>query len=143
MNPTCTPGPLHLEWQTLQYNHERHERNALLIKLTCVALSVLGLTLSVPWIWLAVVIALLWLQEGIIKTYQTRLADRLLRVEGLLRQTQSASASAAMQLHTEWGAQRPNGAALVASYFLSTCRPTVAFPYVPLLICFAVAGALS
>lgn len=141
MNPTCTPGPLHLEWQTLQYNHERHERNALLIKLTCVALSVLGLTLHVPWIWLAVFIALLWLQEGIIKTYQTRLANRLLRVEALLRQTQSASA--AMQLHTEWGAQRPNGAALVASYFFCACRPTVAFPYVPLFICFAVARALS
>jgi hypothetical protein len=141
MNPSCTPNPLHLEWQTLQNNHEQHERNALLIKLTCLALSLLGLAAHVPWLWLGIGIALLWVQEGIIKTYQTRLADRLLRVEALLLQTQPESA--AMQLHTQWVAQRPNGAALIAGYFLSACRPTVAFPYVPLLICFAVARALS
>lgn len=143
MNTICTPNPLHqlhplhLEWQTLQHSHEQHERNALLIKLVCVALSLLGITAHVPWLWLAIGVTLLWVQEGIIKTYQTRLADRLLRVESLLRQTQPEPV--AMQLHTEWKEQRPNGAALIASYLLSACRPTVAFPYVPLLICFAAA----
>lgn len=141
MNPICTPNPLHLEWQTLQQNHEQHERNALRIKLTCMALSLFGIAAQVPWLWLAVGITLLWVQEGIIKTYQTRLADRLLRVEALLRKNQPESA--AMQLHSEWSAQRPNGVALIAGYFLSASRPTVAFPYVPLLICFAVAIALS
>jgi hypothetical protein len=139
MNPTCTHNPLHLEWQTLQNNHEQHERNALLIKLTCVALSLLGLAAHVPGLWLAIGIALLWVQEGIIKTYQSRLADRLLRVEALLLQTQPEPS--AMQLHTQWVEQRPNGAALIAGYLMSARRPTVAFPYVPLLICLAVASA--
>ena len=141
MNPTCTPNPLCLEWQTLQNNHEQHERNALLIKLTCLALSLLGLAAHVPGLWLAIGIALLWVQEGIIKTYQTRLANRLLRVEALMLQTQPEPS--AMQLHTQWVEQRPNGATLIAGYFLSACRPTVAFPYVPLLVCFAVARSLS
>ncbi len=139
MNPTCTHNPLHLEWHTLQNNHEQHERNALLIKLTCLALSLLGIAAHVSGLWLAIGIALLWVQEGIIKTYQTRLADRLLWVEALLLQTQPEPS--AMQLHTQWVEQRPNGAALIAGYLLSACRPTVAFPYVPLLICFSVAGA--
>jgi hypothetical protein len=141
MNPTGTFNPLCLEWQTLQNNHEQHERNALLIKLTCLALSLLGLAAHVPGLWLAIGIALLWVQEGIIKTYQTRLANRLLRVEALMLQTQPEPS--AMQLHTQWVEQRPNGAALIAGYFLSACRPTVAFPYVPLLVCFAVARSLS
>ena len=141
MNPTCPPNPLHLEWQTLQNNHEQHERNALLIKLTCLALSLWGLAAQVPGLWLATGIGLLWVQEGIIKTYQTRLVDRLLQVEALLLQTQPEPS--AMQLHTQWVRQRPNGAALIVGYFLSACRPTVAFPYVPLLICFAVAKAFS
>lgn len=139
MNPTFTPNPLHLEWQTLQQNHEQHERNALLVKLTCMALSLLGIAVPMPWLWLAVCIALFWVQEGIIKTYQTRLADRLLRVEALLRQAQLEPM--AMQLHTEWAERRPSGAALIAGYLLSACRPTVAFPYVPLLMCIVVAIA--
>jgi hypothetical protein len=141
MNPTCTPNPLCLEWQTLQNNHEQHERNALLIKLTCLALCLLGIAARVPGLWLAIGIALFWVQEGIIKTYQARLADRLLRVEALLLQTQPEPA--AMQLHTQWVEQRPNGAALIAGYLLSACRPTVAYPYVPLLVCLALARELS
>ena len=141
MNPICTLNPLYLEWQTLQQNHEQHERNALLIKLTCMALSLFGIAAQVPWLWLAVGITLLWVQEGIIKTYQTRLSDRLLRVEAHLRQTQPEPS--AMQLHTQWVEQRPNGAALIAGYLLSACRPTVAFPYVPLLMCFAIAAIKS
>lgn len=141
MNPTCPPNPLHLEWQTLQNNHEQHERNALLIKLTCLVLSLVGLAAHVPGLWFVIGITLLWVQEGIIKTYQTRLADRLLRVETLLQQTQPEPG--AMQLHTQWAEMRPNGTALIASYLLSACRPTVAVPYVPLLICFAVARSFS
>ena len=128
-----TTSHLSQEWQSLQVNHEQHERNALLIKLVCVALCIGGLAAHVSADWLALVVALLWVQEGIVKTYQSRLTDRLLKVEAMLL-APAAPAPAAMQLHTEWMASRPGALALIAGYAASACRPTVAFPYAPLMM---------
>jgi len=131
-----TTAHLSLEWQTLQNNHEQHERNALLLKLVCVAVCIAGLAAHVPAGWLALVVVLLWVQEGIVKTYQSRLSDRLLKVEAMLL-VPEAPTHAAMQLHSEWMANRPDTLTLIASYAMSACRPTVAFPYGPLLIAIA------
>jgi len=120
------------EWQILQGNHERHEQNALFIKLACLALCLAGLASRLPLYWTALTVLLCWLQEGIFKTYQSRLSDRLLFVELQLRQAQSAPA--AMQLHSDWSASRPRGTALIISYAVSACRPTVVFPYLPMLL---------
>lgn len=120
------------EWQTLQNNHEQHERNALFIKLSSLALGMAGLAAGVALGWIALVVLLLWVLEGIFKTYQARLAERLLQVEALL--AQEAPVQPPMQLNTEWMAQRPGGAGLIVEYALSACRPTVAFPYLPLLL---------
>ena len=120
------------EWQTLQDNHERHERNALHIKLTCLTLCLVGLALRLPSVWVGFTVLLCWAQEGIFKTYQARLAERLLRVESLLGQGEPAQA--AMQLHSDWAASRPGSIGLIASYLLSACRPTVAFPYLPIVL---------
>jgi hypothetical protein len=120
------------EWQTLQQCHERHEKNALLIKLVCVVVCVFGLGLQVPMAWLAFCVVLLWGQEAIFKTYQGRIADRMLRVEQLL--AQAAPEQPAMQLHSEWTAQRPGFVGLMTSYASSACKPTVVFPYVPMLV---------
>lgn len=124
------------EWRTLQSHHEQHERNALVIKLVCVSLSLIGVASHVPPAWLALTTALLWALEAIIKTYQGRLADRLLRVEALM--LVKPPAGAPMQLHTEWAARRPGASGLVASYALSALKPTVAFPYVPLVLAMAI-----
>jgi len=126
-----TNNLLGLEWQTLQQCHEQHEKNALLTKLVCVALCVLGLGLRVQLSWLTCCVLLLWAQEAIFKTYQSRIAERLLRVELLI--VQSAMEDQAMQLHTDWAALRPGFIRLVLSYIVSACKPTVAFPYVPML----------
>jgi hypothetical protein len=120
------------EWQTLQDNHELHEQNALFIKLACLALCAGGLTTGLALAWIAFTVLLCWIQEGIFKTYQSRLADRLLNVESLLRQTNTTQP--AMQLHADWTASRPGGGALIISYVASACRPTVAFPYLPILL---------
>lgn len=125
-------GLLGQEWQTLQGNHEQHELNALLIKLGCLALSVAGLASGLSPAWIAFTILLCWMQEGIFKTYQARLSDRLLNVESLLKQP--GSVQPPMQLHTDWSASRPGGAALIGGYIASACRPTVAFPYLPMLL---------
>jgi hypothetical protein len=132
-----TTAHLSQEWQTLQNNHEQHERNALLIKLVCFALCIGGLATHVSASWLVLVVALLWVQDGIVKTYQSRLSDRLLKVEAMLL-APDAPTYAVMQLHTEWLANRPAAFSLIAGYAVSACRPTVAFPYVPLLIAVAI-----
>lgn len=120
------------EWQTLQNNHEQHERNALLIKLSSVVLSLAGLASGLAPAWIALAVLLLWLLEGIFKTYQARLSEHLLQVESLLREEQPAQP--AMQLNADWLSKRPGGAQLIGEYALSACRPTVTFPYLPILL---------
>lgn len=120
---------LQQEWLALQAQHERYEGLALVVKLSGFATLVV-----VPDNTLAVaVLALLWLQEGVLKTFQARLGERLLAVEGGLRAGEGA---VAMQLHTDWLARRPRGLGLAAQYLKSALRPTVALPY-PLLMLLA------
>ena len=128
------------EWRTLQHNHEHYERSALLIKLTCLVLTTASLAFGLPLGWIAITIGLCWLQEGIYKTFQSRLSDRLLRIEVLLRQPELPRA--AMQLHSEWLTGRPGSLALVIGYVASAGRPTVAFPYLPILLLLGFDGLL-
>ena len=117
---------LHQEWLALQAQHERYEALALGVKLVAFAATVL-----VPDNTLALaMLALLWLQEAVLKTFQGRLGDRLLVVEAGLK---AGSDVAAMQLHSDWLAARPRGPGLIAQYLKSALRPTVALPY-PLLM---------
>lgn len=135
-----TAALLAAEWQTLQNQHEHYERSALVIKLTCLAVAVVALAAGLTLALVCALIALFWVQEGIFKTFQGRLTERLLQVEDLLART-TPTPGQAMQLQTGWLARRPRGLALIAEYLASTVRPTVAFPYVPLLAIVALAGA--
>jgi len=113
---------LHQEWLLLQAQHERYEGLALGVKLAAFTATVL-----VPDNTLAVaLLALLWLQEAVLKTFQGRLGDRLLAIEASLR---SGEGAVPMQLQSDWLASRPRGAGLVAEYLKSALRPTVALPY--------------
>ena len=119
---------LQQEWLALQAQHERYEGLALGVKLVAFAAVVF-----VPYNVLAVaLLALLWLQEAVLKTFQARLGERLLVVEAGLKSGDGATV-AAMQLHSDWLSRRPRGAGLVAQYVQSALRPTVALPY-PLLM---------
>ncbi|HYD61328.1 MAG TPA: hypothetical protein VEC35_13270 [Noviherbaspirillum sp.] len=120
------------EWTTLQNNYEQYEKNSLLIKLASTALFVLCL-LALDAAIAVTVMLILWIQEGILRTYQSRLGDRLLRLEQLLRQA-SPQVAYACQLHTEWQAARPGFGGLLVEYAKSTLRPTVAFPYAVLTL---------
>ena len=120
------------EWQMLQNNHEQHEKSALLIKLTSLILCVLGMAAAVPAVWLGITVTLCWLQEAIYKTFQARLVERLLRVEQLL--CEADPTEQAMQLYSAWTANRPSGLGLIAGYAASALKPTVAFPYLPILL---------
>ena len=128
-----TKATLAGEWTTLQNNYERYESGALLIKLAAVALFFAGAVLALePWL-ICLVVLILWMQEGIFKTCQSRLGVRLLQLEQLLA-TQPDVPDKAFQLHSTWLARRKGTLGLLAEYAASACRPTVAFPYAVLVV---------
>lgn len=125
-------GALNQEWQTLQHQHEEYEKSALHIKL-------LGFVIyTIWWIWSADLILgcsfilLLWIQESMWRTWQARLATRILQIEALLQQIPPADQQAC-QLHTQWLAKRFRGFALLAEYIKNLIRPGIAFPYALML----------
>lgn len=120
------------EWQTLQGNHEAHEKTAQWIKLGSLAFALGGIALQLPLQAIACIVLLCWGQEAMLKTFQSRLGDRLLAIESMLRQP--SPGQAAMQLHSEWQASRPGQSGLISAYATNALRPTVAFPYLPLLL---------
>jgi hypothetical protein len=123
------------EWLLLQSQSEQLERSCLLIKLVCVLLFALGLMLTLNWYLAAALVCILWLQEAIARTSQARLVARILQLEALLRDAALAQAlPQAFQLHTQWQQQRGGALGLMLEYLKNAARPTVAFPYLALLM---------
>lgn len=119
---------LQQEWTTLQNNIERYEHSALWLKLAAMAVQLIPLALP----WQISLLLLLWLQEGIFRTSQARLGERIVLIEQSLAAGEIDSGKAC-QLHSQWLAQRPGTLGLLLEYARSALRPTVAFPY-PLLL---------
>jgi hypothetical protein len=69
------------EWITLQNNYEQYEKGALLIKLVAILLCGLGFVLALHEVVMVLLLLVLWLQEGIYRTYQARLGVRIGRIE--------------------------------------------------------------
>lgn len=124
---------LQQEWITLQNQHERYESGSLVIKLVAVVLACTGVAFELEAWFVGLFVLILWLQEGIFKTWQARLGERLLQLEALIAQEPPAPGMA-FQLHSRWMARRAAGTGLLAEYAASAARPTVAFPYAVLLV---------
>lgn len=125
-------SPLHIEWTTLQQDHERHERCAIGVKLAAVALAVFCMLFTFPLELAAPLLAVVWVTEAMLRTVQGRLGARLLKIEGLI--AEGADAGAAFRLHREWQAGRPGALGLLAEYASAALKPTVAFPHALLLL---------
>jgi hypothetical protein len=121
---------LEREWMVLQGNIEQHERNALVVKLVAVFLFTAAVLFSLAGELTAWLIAILWIQEAMLRTFQARIGTRILRIEEMLR----GAAGQAMQLHTDWIATRRGLTGMTLEYAASAIRPTVAFPYAVLLL---------
>ncbi len=139
--PTPELSMFSQEWITIQNHYEQYEKNTLLIKLSAIALYFGSQVLTINAAITAVIIIILWVQESIFRTYQSRLGERIIRIESFLRQNGQLHASAC-QLHSEWLAGRKGLTGLLLEYAANAARPTVAFPYVVLLLVHGMAQVL-
>ena len=121
------------EWTALHRDCEHAERSALWIKLGAMALTVVVLALGFDSVLAILLLAMLWLQEAIVRTGQARLVTRLLCVEAQLSGTGSAT-DFPCQLYSQWQLSRPGTMGLLSQYLSNALRPTVAFPYAALVV---------
>jgi len=121
-----SPTPLPLQWETLHNNYESYEQYSLIIKLVTISLTVLSITFALNTMLIFFIISILWLQEGIWKTYQSRLSDVIIKLEKENR--------AAYPIYSQWQEERPSTIELVSEYISNALKPTVAFPYAPLVV---------
>ncbi len=125
------------EWTTLQDNFEAQERSALSIKLVTVLLFALARWVELDLFLTGALILILWVQEAVYKTWQARLGARLLALEAMLQRGPQGT-ERSFALHSQWLEQRAGLRALLVEYAQHAIRPTVAFPYVDLLLLAAV-----
>ena len=117
------------EWQSLHNSHEQYEQYALIIKLFSVAVTLLSLAFSHESMVIILILAVLWLQEGIWKTYQSRTCLRVELIERALVENNLV----AFQFYSQWSDNRPSSVGLVIEYIKNSLKPTVIYPYIPLI----------
>lgn len=121
------------EWAILHGDIEKYERFSLIIKLFSVLISGLCAAYYVAAWFSVVLIFVLWLQDGIWKTFQKRIEARILFIETALRTNEDEN-SEAFQFYSQWEDNRKGVIGLVKEYLSNSAKPTVAYPYVVLVL---------
>ncbi|OZG70792.1 hypothetical protein BTA51_24180 [Hahella sp. CCB-MM4] len=115
----------------LQNQFDSYEKYSLIIKLANVAiLSGAYLTQHIS-VFVIALLLVMWLQDAIWKTFQSRIETRLLQLEAGL---QNESDAKAYQFNSEYLKTRPGTVGLVMEYLRQAARPTIAFPHVVLVL---------
>jgi hypothetical protein len=124
------------EWTTLQDQYDRYEMCSLLIKIISICIVAAALMSNTHHILMAAVIVVLWLQDAIWKTYQARTEARLLQVEEALEQEQKLGSTEQLAYcYNRWFLEnRRSGTDLIKEYLRQAIRPTILFPYAPLIM---------
>lgn len=129
------------EWSLLQNQFDSYEKYSLLIKLASVlVLSVAYFTHHLHF-FVFLLLLVLWLQDAIWKTFQSRIETRLLQLEKYLSGEQSLERAdgKAYQFNRDYAESRSGTIALMNEYCRQAIRPTVAYPHVVLLFLLGVA----
>lgn len=123
------------EWQALHNSHEQYEHFALLIKLVTVVVTIVLVIFDQPNHVTLLVLGVLWLQEGIWKTYQTRTSTRIALLEQALENGKQGDndGTIAFQFYNHWNKNRTNAISLIKEYLKNSVKPTVIYPYLPLM----------
>jgi len=117
------------EWAIIHSDIEKYEHLSLIIKLFSLLIFTLSLAFSIETLATIFILLILWLEEGIWKTFQQRLESRALFIEQQIkRETDKNNTS--FQLYSEWKNNRLGSVYLIKEYLSNSIRPTVAYPYV-------------
>ncbi len=118
------------EWCLLQNQFDSYENHSLFIKLTSIVIAGASCITGSAGILSAVIVMVLWGQDAIWKTFQSRIESRLLLVE---RSIVSGSDQKPFQFNSRYQQHRRSGMSLIREYLDQAIRPTIAFPHVVLL----------
>lgn len=124
-------GPLLTEWVTLQNQCDAFEKRSLTIKLLAVLLaSLFSIAINHPEIIL-LLNSILWFQDAVWKTFQSRFSERLLVIENCLS---TPGTDDNIQFNTAWEAKPRGTVRLVSEYLRQLLKPTVVFPHLVLVL---------
>ncbi|GAC16501.1 hypothetical protein [Aliiglaciecola lipolytica] len=127
---TINQTALQQEWTTLQFQYDSYEKFSLILKLFSVVLcSLLVFHLQLDFV-LPILCLIIWMLDGIWKTFQSRIGERLLVVEKSLRDSIQENA---LQYNTQWELNRPNSVKLIANYLKNALSPTVFVPHLAII----------
>lgn len=121
---------LNKEWCLLQNQFDSYEKHSLFIKLASILLLAGALLADMASYALGFVLAILWLQDAIWKTFQSRIETRLLAVELNIK---TKNTDDAFQYNSRYQESACSGGALIKEYLTQAIRPTVAFPHLVLI----------
>lgn len=128
------------EWCLLQNQFESYEKHSLYIKLVSILVLLSAELSGVINIYVILILAVLWLQDSIWKTFQSRIEPRLMKIEKSISQGNDESG---FQFNTEYQKNSLSGIALIIEYVRQAVRPTVAFPHLVLILILLIQYALS
>ncbi|MFK8028486.1 MAG: hypothetical protein AB8C40_10550 [Gammaproteobacteria bacterium] len=119
------------EWSFLQGQYESYEKFSLLIKLSGVGLISIAYFLDSIDVLIVFVLLVLWMQDAIWKTFQSRIETRLLQIEKFILKAEDGKA---YQFNSEYLKKRLRNIELIFEYLQQAVRPTVAFPHCVLIV---------
>jgi hypothetical protein len=127
------------EWCLLQNQFDSYEKHSLQIKLLSVMVLLAAEMSDLNTLFTGLLLMVLWLQDAIWKTFQSRIESRLLQLEKYISE---GSEESPFQFNSEYHKVRLRGGALISEYLRQSIRPTVAFPYVVLIVILVGRGGL-
>ncbi|NOQ77539.1 MAG: hypothetical protein GQ475_07120 [Methylococcaceae bacterium] len=125
------------EWVIIHSDIEKYERFSLIIKLFTVFIFILAKASAFNPLLIIFLILILWLQDGIWKTFQKRLETKILIIEDNIDSNSNKKGSA-FQLYSEWHKNRTGSLSLIKEYIFNSLKPTVAYPYIALVTLLAI-----
>jgi len=122
------------EWTLLQNQFDNYEKSSLHIKLASIVLTAIFFIVNSNIFVATLIILILWFQDAIWKTFQSRIETRLLQVESYLKEDLDANNKEAYQFNSEFAKVRSGTLSLMVEYTKQACRPTIAFPHLVLVV---------
>lgn len=119
------------EWTTLQNQFDSYEKHSLLIKLFAITWLIASFILSQLNLFNVcvglIVCGIIWLQDAIWKTFQSRIEERILKVEEAIAES---SDIAPCQFNREFIENRAGALSTLLGYLKQALRPTIAYPHI-------------